>query len=98
MVERIKDEANLPSPRPIRNPPADIITQRSCIAAIVGDSAIHVVGPFENSLCKEIRFRQSVSPGGRVLVDALDPVGVRGAKVGGFDVFIGRFEEVFVVR
>ena len=56
-MERIKDVADLPSSCPVRNPSADIITQRSCVTAVVGDSAIDVVGPLENSPYKGIRFR-----------------------------------------
>lgn len=44
-MERIKDRADLQSPRPVLNPFADVITQGSPITAVIGDTAIDVVGP-----------------------------------------------------
>ena len=93
MMERIENVADLPSPRPVLDPLADFATRGSPVAAIVGNPAIYIVLPLEDRLCEEIRLRQPFSPRGRALVDGLDPIRVRGAKLGSLDVGSSRVEE-----
>ena len=97
MMERVENVANLPSPRPVLDPPTDFATQGSPVATIIGNAAVHIVLPLEDRLCEEIRLGQPFSPRGRALVDGLDPIRVRGAEAGSIDVGGSRFEEVGVV-
>ena len=72
-MERVENVANLPSHRPILDPPADFAARWFPVASVIGNATIHIVRPVQDRLCEIIRLRQPSLPPLGALVDALDP-------------------------